>query len=269
MTAKALTSPVTVDRFAASQRSPGLLTPALRKSLSSTYLKFTRRLSMMDTRVSSSDGRESKEEQGQLISKQKRKSLFLSHTPFPGFTRGEDNQSSRKSAEQVREEMALLRTLGVKTDAAMPTELHIFRNRPKTRLVMSSFDLWGPNHAKLAFRSMGYSEAFTTMECRDRRNGLVLEGMLSSKFNPRMADDVSSMKALNTPMVRTGKINSARTSARKVTLRPSGKSSTLQAILQNCEELQAENRALRRRVERTPNLRKVLRRVDRLQKPSV
>lgn len=225
--------------------STGLfLSPVLRKSCTALQSKLTRRLSFFDTRPPSNDGKES--EFGKKTHSRKRVSLFLPHTPFPGFNRLDDHLTSRKSNAQLREEVTLLKTLGVKSDSAVPSELHIFKNRPTTHLVMTTFDLWGPNHAKSAFRSMGYSEAFTTIECRDKRESLALESVLSAKFNPRMADDVSTMKALNTPMVRTGRVKSAvRLGKREV---EQGKSLALQSILQKCEELEEENRALRRRV---------------------
>lgn len=247
--------------------SERLITPALRKSLTMTYTKIKRRLSMIDLPMRSNECMEFKDVVQKPKQSQKRMSVCLTHTPFPGLGKGEESQYGRKSDGQLREELNLLQTFGVKTDAAVPSELHIFRNRPKTRLIMSSVDLWGPNHAKSAFRSMGCSEAFTTMECRDRRERLALESVLSSKFNPRIADDVSTMKAFNTPMARTGRVNSGYALTERKTVPVAGRSRALQVIMENCEKLQVQNYALRRKVY---HLTKTVRRsVDGLQRPSI
>lgn len=246
---------------------PFYLSPLLRKSCTALQSKLTRRLSLFDAKSSLNDGKDLRDEIEKKTHSRKRMSLCLPHSAFPGLGRLESQVTNRKSDAQLREELTLLKTLGVKSDSAVPSELHIFKNRPKTRLVMTSFDLWGPNHAKSAFRSMGYSEAFTTIECRDKRESLALESVLSTKFNPRMADDVSTMKALNTPMVRTGRVKSAlKLGNREV---GHGKAQALQSILQKCDELQAENRALRRRVEQAPRPRQVHLRIDRQSRPSV
>jgi hypothetical protein len=97
---------------------------------------------------------------------------------------------------------------------------------------------------------MGYSEAYNTMEYRDKRESLAIESVAAFKFNSRMADDVSTMKALNTPMVRTGRNGSAQSLSQKSKPEPK-KSQALLAILNSCEQLQAESRALRKRVEKT------------------
>lgn len=242
---------------------PFYLSPLLRKSCTALQTKLTRRLSLFDAKTSLNDGKDHREEPEQKTHSRKRMSLCLPHSAFPVLGKLE----SRKSDAQLREELTLLKTLGVKSDAAVPSELHIFKNRQKTRLVMTSFDLWGPNHAKSAFRSMGYSEAFNTIEGREKRESLALESVLSAKFNPRMADDVSTMKALNTPMVRTGRVKSALKLGNREVER--GKAQALQSILQKCDELQADNRALRRRVEQVPRSRQVHLRIDRQSRPSV
>lgn len=223
------------------------LPPVLRKSFTSTAAAFPRRLSLYEPRNNQIEGKDPKEEPTKPNAK-KRMSLFLPHNPFPGLIRPDDYPFSRKSETQIREEVALLQTLGVKSAAAVPSELHIFKNRPTRHLVMSCFDLWGPNHAKTAFRSMGYSEAFMTMECRDKREGLALESVLTAKFNPRMADDVSTMKALNAPMARTGRNLSAQSQVKREVRPVPGKSQALLTILRNCDQLQAENRVLRKKM---------------------
>lgn len=118
---------------------------------------------------------------------------------------------------------------------------------------MSCFDLWGPNHAKSAFRTMGYSEAYYTMEYRDKRERLAVMCEKEVKFSSRMADDVSTMKALNSPMARTGRNVSTHILPQRPKPEP-GKSQALLAILNSCDQLQTESRALRKRVEKTPSL---------------
>jgi len=219
------------------------LPPALRKSFTSTHTAFPRRMSLYEPQASPLEGKDPAKPHPK-----KRMSLFLPHCPFPGLIRPEDSLFPRKSEAQIREEVAILQTLGVKSDAAVPSELHIFKSRPTHHLVMSCFDLWGPNHAKTAFRSMGYSEAFMTMECKDRRESLALESVLSAKFNSRMADDVSTMKALNTPMIRTGRNLSTQTQAKREAKPAPEKSRALLAILRSCDQLQADNRVLRKKM---------------------
>ena len=183
----------------------------------------------------------------------KRFSVILDHCPFPGMTKADplftEGHPIRKSATQLREEINLLETLGMKTSSAVPSELHIFKDKPKTKLLMSTFDLWGPEYAKQAVRAMGCYEAFRTLEGRDRRASLRLDTFQTPKFNSRMADDVSTMKALNTPMMTTATFADVRPSLlteRSKAEPVSKRARALLTILDSCEKLKLENRAMRR-----------------------
>lgn len=150
----------------------------------------------------------------------------------------------RKSAEKIREELGTLKAWGVTTSSAVPSELEIFKNRNSSKLTMSSFDLWGPNHARQAMRSFGYTEAYRAMEQQDRRHSIKVEGVLSHRFSPRVADDVSTMKALNTPMVRSGALPALPN------LKPekceNAKTKSLQSIECLCDQLSRDNKEMRR-----------------------
>lgn len=97
-------------------------------------------------------------------------------------------------------------------------------------------------------RTFGYSDAYRTMELMDRRTSVKLQGVGTQRFNARMADDVSNMKALNTPMPRTGKdlppIKGCVRGGEKKKLPEKAKA--LKSIETLCEQLSKENKAMRR-----------------------
>jgi len=156
---------------------------------------------------------------------------------FPDF-------NPRKSAETIREELGTLKAWGVTTGSAVPSELEIFKSRNSSKLTMSSFDLWGPNHARQAMRTFGYTEAFRAMEQQDRRNSIRMEGVVNHRFCPKVADDVSTMKALNTPMARSGMLPALP--SRKAEQGENAKTKSLQSIESLCDQLSRDNREMRR-----------------------
>lgn len=197
----------------------------------------------------------------------KRNSVMLSHTPFPALfkseTLGADGLVARKSDLQLKEEIALLKSFGLKTGDDVPAELNIFKERREARLVMSTFDLWGPDHARQAVRAMGCLEAFRTLERRDKLATLKFESLAGERYNPRMADDAASLKVHNAPMVTSAKfvdtrpvLHTDRGKQEPVSTRRGHK---LQSILQSLDRLSEDSRALRRSLApltSVPNLRR-------------
>lgn len=171
----------------------------------------------------------------------KRNTVCIPSTSSPLFP----DFDARKAAEKLREELGTLKAWGVTTSSAVPSELEIFKNRNSSKLTMSSFDLWGPDHARQAMRSFGYTEAYRAMEQQDRRNSVRVKGAVSQRFSPRMADDVSTMKALNTPMVRSGALPSLP--CRKPGAgEENAKVKSLQSIELLCDQLSRDSKKMKR-----------------------
>lgn len=189
---------------------------------------------------------------------EKRKSLILEHNSFPDMPKPmlPDLFGHRKPLGQLMEEVSALKSMGVSTGEAVPSELNIFREREGTKLIMSSFDLWGPQHAKQAMKKLGYYEAFKTLEGRDRRMSLKMESTQAEKFNPRMADDVSLMKALNKQKMASSQ--SATDVHGRHSLDPlqpaTSKAKALFSIIDSCDQLCEENRVYRKKLAPLPKV---------------
>jgi hypothetical protein len=110
---------------------------------------------------------------------------------------------------------------------------------------MSVIDLWGAEYVKTAIRKLGCYDTFKAMEERDKRLNLQIENNKGAKYNPRMMDDLSNMKALNSPMARseTDLDFHPAFAAGKGNQQPNSKRiRDLNSIVTSCEQLSKDNR---------------------------
>lgn len=151
------------------------------------------------------------------------------------------------SAAKLKEDLSILQEMGVKSGGALPSELNIFGYRRPSKLHMSTMDLLGPAHTRIALRAMGLTAAFKELEGRETRERLKLGTFTTEKFNPRMADALTEMRVLNRPMVRSSSSLATKSSLFCERKPPANtRLRVLHSIMDSCDKLAVDNFALRK-----------------------
>lgn len=168
-------------------------------------------------------------------------SFFSQYTQdhfFPSET-----QTSRR-----KDDLQTLQELGVRSSAALPSELNIFGNRRASKLHMSTMDLRGPAHARVALRAMGLTAAFKELEGKEIRERIKLENISTARFNPRMADAITEMRVLNQPMVRSSSSVPFKSNLLVPERKPpaDNRLRALHSIMESCDQLAFDNFSMRK-----------------------
>ena len=151
------------------------------------------------------------------------------------------------SAAKRRDDLSILQEMGVKSDAALPSELNIFGKRRASNLHMSTMDLLGPAHTRIALRAMGLTAAFKELEGREIRERLKLDTCTAEKFNPRTADALTEMKVMNRPMARSCSSLATKSSLYSERKPPTNaRLKVLNSIMDSCDKLTLDNSAMRK-----------------------